>query len=430
MIVMGGVIGAGIFANPSIVARLVHSPTLILVCWIIGGLIAFAGALVYAELGSRLPLVGGQYAYLREGLHPGVAFAYGWSLLLVVQSGGMAAVAIVFASYFKSLTNLTIPDWQIAVSALGFLAVINCLGVRAGAKVQNALMVTKIVTIGSLILLGLFANGGEVSLSTSPATPPRDPFSLLNLGAALIPIMFAFNGWQTASFVAGEVRDPKRNLVRGLFWGVSGVVVLYLAINVAYLKFLGSEGLAATNTPATDLMRPIFGERGALLASAAVTISALGFLSQSVLTAPRVLFAMASDGVFFRQVAVINQKTQAPVTAIIVQSSMAMLTAAIGRYDQILNYAISVEFVFFGLTAVCVFTLRRRMIESAETVGRTEYRIPGHPFTTLFFIAAGAFVVASTFYSHPMNSVIGLAIAGVGIPVYFYWRKRRTGQSQ
>lgn len=424
MIVMGGVIGAGIFANPSIVARLVHSPTLILACWVIGGLIAFAGALIYAELAVRLPLVGGQYAYLREGLHPGVAFAYGWSLLLVIQSGGMAAVAIVFASYFKGLTHLLVPDWQIAVSTLGILATINCLGVRAGAKVQNVLMVTKIVTISGLILLGIFAGSGAEHVAASDQRL-TDPFSLFALGAALIPIMFAFNGWQTASFVAGEVRDPKRNLVRGLFYGVGGVVVLYVAINIAYLKSLGSAGLAATNTPATDLMSAIFGERGAMLAAAGVTISALGFLSQSVLTAPRVIFAMASDGLFFRRVAQTNSRTNAPIAAIIVQTAIAMIVAGIGRYDQILNYAISVEFIFFGLTAICVFTLRRRMIESAEVGDQPEYRIPGHPLTTLFFITASALVVASTFYKYPQNSLIGLAIAGVGIPVYFLWRSSK-----
>ena len=421
MIVMGGIVGSGIFINPSVVARQVPTPFLILGAWLAGGAVALAGAFVYAELAARRPEVGGQYAYLREAFHPGVAFLYGWALLLVVQTGGMAAVAVTFASYFSVLTGAALPDWVTAALTLLLLTLVNCLGVRAGSNVQSLLMVLKLLAIAALVACGLFAIAEPHSLTGGPLLDrPASVGLFAALGAALTPVMFAYGGWQTASFVSGEMRDPRRDLPRGLLLGVCGVVLLYTLVNVACLRALGAEGLAATKTPATALMRLVLGETGARLIAVGIAVSTLGFLSQSMLTAPRVYFAMAEDGLFFRAVGRVNSKTRAPVAAIALQGFFAAVIAASGRYEQILNYVVSVDFIWFGLTALSLFVFRRRSDNAAG------FRVPGHPFTTALFAAACALIVAATFYHDAFNSALGLAILATGVPVYFLWSRRRA----
>ncbi|HSB11141.1 MAG TPA: amino acid permease, partial [Blastocatellia bacterium] len=248
MIVMGGIIGSGIFMNPHVVAEVVHTPALILGAWGVGGLIALAGAFIYAELAALRPQVGGQYAYIREAFHPAAAFIYGWTLLLVVNSGGMAAVAVTFARYFLDLTRLGAPDWIVAAFALGALAVVNCFGVRAGSTVQSVLMVLKILAI--LTLVGVGAWAGARRIPSPPAQPVgADHWSVIgSFGAALVPVLFAYGGWQTANFVAGEMREPRKSLPRALLIGVIGVVILYLAVNFVCVNVLGVEGLAETTT--------------------------------------------------------------------------------------------------------------------------------------------------------------------------------------
>jgi APA family basic amino acid/polyamine antiporter len=422
MIVMGGIVGSGIFINPYVVARQVHTPFLILGAWLAGGAVALAGAFVYAELAARRPEVGGQYAYLREAFHPGVAFLYGWALLLVVQTGGMAAVAVTFARYFSELTGATLPDWVTAALTLAALTLVNCLGVRAGSNVQSLLMVLKILAVAALVACGLFAVAEPHALAGGALLDRPASLGLLAAaGAALTPVMFAYGGWQTASFVSGEMRDPRRDLPRGLLLGVCGVILLYTLVNVACLRALGAEGLAGTQTPATALMRLVLGERGALLIAAGIAVSTLGFLCQSMLTAPRVYFAMAEDGLFFRGVARLNPRTRAPVAAIALQGFFAAVIAASGRYEQILNYVVSVDFIWFGLTALSLFVFRRM-----EREGAAGFRVPGHPFTTALFAAACALIVAATVYQYPANSALGLAILATGVPVYFLWSGRRA----
>ena len=291
MIVMGGIIGSGIFMNPQVVALEVHTPFLILGAWTIGGLFALAAAFIWAELAARRPEVGGQYAYLREAFHPAVAFLYGWVLLLVVQTGGMAAVAVTFARYFVELTHVPLGHSQLAALVLAVLTIINCLGVRAGSTVQSVLMVLKILAIAALVVCGL-AFTGRVNEPSAWLDRPASFDLLTAFGAALVPVIFSYGGWQTATFVAGEIKEPRRNLPRGLILGVCGVVLLYLAANVVYLIALGTSGLAASTAPASDVMRLALGDSGARLIAAGVAISTVGFLSQSMLTAPRVYFAV------------------------------------------------------------------------------------------------------------------------------------------
>lgn len=468
MLVIGGIVGSGIFRNPHVVAKEVHAPWLILGAWIFGGLIAMAGAFVYAELTASRPAVGGQYAYFKEAYHPALAFVYGWALLLVIQTGGMAAVSITFADYsvqmartlgaggmIEGLDHLgrflpgTDPSQAgnaagklIAIVALAGLTVINCLGVRAGTAVQTTLTVLKMLAIAGLVGCGLFllkpASGADVTVAADASG-----FSAVRqFGAAMVPVLFAYGGWQTAAFIGGEVKNPRRNLPLGLILGVLGVIALYLSVNWVCLRALGTAGLAATPTPAADVAKLALGERGSFLISAGIIISTLGFLSQGMLTAPRVYFAMADDGLFFRILARIHPETQVPVAAVALQGITAVAIALSGRYEQILNYVVSVDFIFYGLTATCVFVFRRRDRERvasgvkpspagselgavAGEAGPGGFRVPWHPLTTLFFIGSCWLVVLNLVFKYPKDSFVGVVIMLAGIPVYLYWQRRR-----
>ena len=243
----------------------------------------------------------------------------------------------------------------------------------------------------------------------------------------MVPVLFAYGGWQTASFVAGEIREPRKNLPRGLIIGVTGVVVLYLAVNFVCLRALGASGLAATTTPASDIMRVALGEAGARAIAAGIAISTLGFLSQGMLTAPRVYFAMAEDGLFFKAVGRLHPKTHVPIVAIALQGLLAIVIALSGRYEQILNYVVSVDFIFFGLTAACIFVFRRRKDKRDKSEKNAITSVPGHPFTTGLFVVICWVVVINTVYKYPENTLIGLAILLAGIPAYFFWRGRKMG---
>jgi basic amino acid/polyamine antiporter, APA family len=425
MIVMGGIVGAGIFANPSEVAHRVHTPFLILGVWVLGGVFAMCGAFIWAELATRLPAAeGGQYIYLRQAYHPAVAFVYGWGLLLVTQTGGMAAVAVIFASYFRALTGVVWNDSVIAAVVLLGLTGINCLGARAGSNVQSLFMLLRIAAIAGLVAFGFALGGG--SLKSEPLLAP--PFSLgvlASIGSAMVPIAFAYGGWQTATFVAGEMRDARRDLSRGLLMGVAGVVALYLAVNFVCLRVLGPACLDATTTPASDVMRAALGTRGAQWIAAGIAISTLGFLSQSMLTGPRVYYAMARDGVFFASVGKLSQRSRAPVVAIMLQGVAAIVIACSGTYGEILNFEVTVDFIFFAMTAASLFILRRRQIGS-DTV---TYRVPGHPFTTILFVLSCVGIVGSAIVASPPNSAIALGIMLAALPVYYCWSKFKRADS-
>ena len=417
MIVMGGIVGAGIFMNPSVVARQVASPWAMLGAWAFGGLIALAGAFVYAELAQRRPEVGGQYAYIRDAFHPMAAFLYGWTLLLVIQTGGMAAVSMTFASYFAELTGVGLDRTVVAVATLAILTIINCLGVRSGANVQNTFMVLKLAAILMLVVLGWRAVGGS---NPYPAAQPASGGGFL---AAMVPVLFAYGGWQTASFISGEMKNPERDLPRGLLFGVLGVVVLYLAVNLVCIAVLGPQPLAATSTPATAVMRAALGDNGARLIAAGIAISTVGFLSQSMLTAPRVYYAMARDGAFFSTVGTVSARTQAPVVAIALQGTWAaIIVLAFGLYEQVLNYVVALDALFFGLTGAALLVFRKR-----DTTQVTGLRMPGHPVTTLLFVLAFWVLAASTVVQSPRNAGMGVVILLLGVPVYFFWKRRRPG---
>src|SRR5437660_9209344 len=422
MIVMGGIIGAGIFVNPAVVARNVHTPLLVLGAWLIGGMIALIGAFVYAELAALRPRVGGQYAYLRDAYHPIVAFLYGWTLLLVVQTGGMAGAAIIFGRYFCELFGLSISEQLIATLALAILTVINCLGVRAGSNVQSALMLIKLVAIALLIGVGCF---GPVKTNPSGVELPVDSGGFAGLARAMAPVLFAYGGWQTASFVSGEMRDPRRDLPRGLLIGVIGVILCYVLVSYSCVRVLGVADLARTNVPAWEVMRHAFGERGAQVIAAGIAISTLGFVSQSILTAPRVYFAMARDGVFFKAVGHLDPRTRVPTVAIVLQGLCAAIIALTGKYDQILSYVVAIDVLFFGLTGASLLIFRARLRK--EGSDKERLRVPWHPVTTSVFVLVCWAISISTLVQFPRNAGIGIGMLAVGALIYPLWRSGAQG---
>jgi basic amino acid/polyamine antiporter, APA family len=419
LIVMGGIIGSGIFMNPSVVARHVHSAPLVMLVWAAGGAIALLGAGIFAELAARRPSDGGLYAYLRDAFHPALAFVFGWTLLLVSQSGGMAAAAVTFAAYFAPLTGWQTSTAVIAVVAIAFFTAINALGVRTGANTQNAFMVLKILAIAAFAAVGLFAvhsvGGARVLPSTS------DTFTAV--GLAMVPVLFAYSGWQTSSFMTAELKEPHRTLPRGMLVGVLAVVILYLAVNAACLRVLGIQGLAATNTPASRVAQLTFGGIGLRVMATVIALSTLGFLSNQILTSPRVYFQMAADGTFFRQLARVNPRTHAPVIAIVLQGAIAIVIGLSGRYDQILNYVTCNDYIFFGLAAIALIVFRNRDARD-PLAPRPFFRMPGHPVTTLLFLAAAWYIVGDTIVHSPHDTLIGVGILLSGLPVYalFAWR--------
>ena len=414
MIVMGGMVGAGIFVNPAVVAREVPKASLTLLAWLAGGVIALLGAFLYAELAARFPEAGGQYAYLREAWHPLLGFLYGWTLLLVTGSGGQAAVAMTFARYLKVLTGLIAPDGAVAVATLAGVAAVNLLGVRAGGTLQSALMVIKVAAICLLVAAGLLATPG----TAVPPAPAAEGL-LASFGAALVPVFFAYGGYQNTGFAAEELRNPKRDLPRGLLWGVSGVILLYVSVSWVCVRVLGASGLAGSTTPASDVMERAFGAAGGRLIALGIAISTLGFLSHGVLTLPRAYFAMARDGVFFRKVAKVTRRSRVPAHAILAQASVAAALALSGRYEEILGFVMSVDALFFTATGAALFVVRRRGGPAPRV------QMPGHPATTLLFIAACLAVAASAWFRYPTNAAAGLGLLLSGVPAYLLWTRKR-----
>jgi basic amino acid/polyamine antiporter, APA family len=428
MIVMGGIIGTGIFRNPSEVAGHVHTPALVLGAWAIGGIIALIGAFVYAELAALRPGEGGQYAYLRDAYHPMMAFLYGWTLLLVTQTGGMAGVAVNFAGYFHGLfPDLNVSNTVIAVGIITVLTVINCLGVRTGSNVQSALMVTKLLAIVFLVGAGwILVHPAGTPVTDANATPVASG-GWQGLAAAMVPVMFAYGGWQTASFISGEMKNPGRDLPRGLLIGVTGVILAYLAVTYVCVRGLGVTGLAKTATPAADVMRLALGDTGAKIIAWGILVSTAGFLSQGMLTAPRVYYAMARDGVFFKAVGWLNPRNQAPVVAIILQGICAAVIAACVKYGDILNFVVAIDAIFFGLTgaALLVFRLRGQSA-NAGPPGPPAFRVPGHPWTTAVFVLVCWALSIATIVQFRSSAGAGVAILAIGAVVYFFWPGRNV----
>lgn len=414
MVVAGGIVGVGIFANPSNVARIVPDPVLILLVWGIGGAVALIGAFVWAELASRYPDVGGQYVYLHRAYHPVVGFLYGVALLFIINGGSLAAVSILFASYVdRSFVPLGPIGIKVAAaSALVALTAINVIGVRAGKWTTNALMGAKV--LGMLALVAL-AFGRSAAPASHFAVSTSVDFGLSRLLTALVPILFAYGGWQSCANIAGEIKNPGRNLARANVLGVIVVVILYLALNVAYLWVLTPAEVAASPALAADAARAAAGDAGARFVTLLILVSSLGFLAVVVLTGARLYYAMAADGLLVGAAARLHPRYHTPVVALWLQAAVSLILLTTNTYDQLLSYVVFADWLFFGLTAAGLFIVRQRQADPAAEIAR----VPGHPVTTAMFVAVAAGIVVNSFFAYPIQSAIGSAILLSAAGFYF-----------
>ncbi len=423
MIVVSGIIGSGIFINPYVVAQKVGTPFLILAVWAAGGVIALCGAFVFAELSTVMPRAGGQYAFFREAFHPLVGFLHGWSLLLIIQSGATAAVAVACGEYVARVAGL--PSAAVTPLAVGIMvsvAAFHALGIKPGAVLVNVLTAGKTLALGALVV-GAFALARASGITFEPLVPPGLSGAGLTSAffAALVPAMFAYGGWQNASFVAEEIREPERKLPRAILAGVAIVIAVYVSANVAYVHVIGATALAATRTPAADVAARLVGERGADAISVLVIVSTFGFLNLALMTAPRVYYAMARDGLFFARVARVSPRTHAPVAAIVTQGILAAAFALTNTYDQLLGYAVFADWIFFALAGVALMVFRRTLPGAARP-----FPTPLYPMVPAAFTLAGLGIVLNTYVADTGNALVGTAIIALGVPVYFVWRRRAS----
>lgn len=426
LLVVGGIIGSGIFFTPAEVARALPSGGWVLVVWAVGGLVALAGALTYAELGAMMPSAGGPYVYIREAFGPLPAFLYGWMTLASIATGALAAVAMGFAQSLARLVPLDVVGGPLPVAAatIVLLAATNYFGIRPGAAVTNVLTVAKVSVLALLILGGLLLWArlpAPPSVAGAPA--PRGTL-LVALAAAFPPVLFTIGGWQQMNMVAGEIRDPGRVIPRALTAGILIVVACYLGVNAMYVRALGRDGLALSGAVAADAAVRLVGEGGARVVAAGVMLSILGFVNVVILANSRIVFAMARDGYFFAAAGRVHPRHGSPHVAIVALAVVALLLLAITRGDlgQLLSAVVFADWVFFGLGAASVFALRRLRPHADRP-----YRALGYPVVPAFFVVAAAAGVASSFVAAPRTSLLGALLLAAGVGAYALARRAGGG---
>ncbi|GAB2536287.1 APC family permease [Rhodanobacter koreensis] len=417
MIVIGGVIGAGIFRTPATVAERTSSGLPLLVLWALGGLLTLAGVLCYAELGSRRPHAGGIYLYLREAFGVLPAFLFGWTMALINYPGSVAAVATTFADYFCSAVGL--PDLWIKPSAVGaivFIVGVNLFGIRAGALMQNIFAVLKLAAIALLVVAGLVLAHGHLGgvLAVDRVHPVADGAFV----GALLPVLFTYGGFHYLNDLAGEVRNPQRTLPRALALGMVGVVLCYVLANVAYLAGLGHAGLAASQAPAADLMSRLFGAGGARLMAVGIACSTFGYCSIAIAGGARVLQTMGADGLLFRAVGYIDPRTRAPQIALVLLGVWTVVLVLWGSFGQLVDYTTVGEWLGHAFGIGTLFWYRWKFVDEPAP-----YRVPLFPLLPLVFVVTVLCVIAATAIAKPADAGMSLAIIALGVPVYYGWQR-------
>ncbi|MBV8820607.1 MAG: amino acid permease [Acidobacteriaceae bacterium] len=413
-IVIGVVIGGGIFIVPNLVARSLPSSAWILACWIFAGAVSFFGALACAELGAALPATGGQYVFIRESYGPLAGFLCGWTTFLVARTAQVAWLAVtfmLFASYFVRLSPVAIKAGALTLCAL--FAAINYVGVHAGALVQRAFMFAKLAGLAVIIASAFLA---PAHASAAPAT--TGPVTLSSFGVAMIACLLGYDGWVQMSFVAGEIRNPRRNILLALAMGVACTIVVYLLANLAYLRLLTIPEIAASDHVGAAAAERAMGPVGGTLISVLIMVSIIGTLNGCFLTSPRVYFAQARDGLFFRKFASVHPRFQTPGFAIVAQALWSAALVLTGSYDTLIDYAMFATWLFYGVMVAGVIVLRRRR----PTLERP-YKMWGYPWTALLFLAVTLWFLINTAITRPVPALAGLAFIATGFPVYWIWRK-------
>jgi len=441
MVIVGIVIGSGIFLTTGIMAKTIPSPGLIILAWIVGGVLTLAGALTYAELGAAMPEAGGQYVYLREAYGPLAGFLFGWLLFLVYQTGGIAGLALAFAEYFgyffPSLSTSSLvfshdisilgKTWSYTLSAgqlvgvvvILFLSLVNFIGVGLGKIIQNIFTLLKVGAIAAIIILGfLLGKGKPFALDLQPGGMDLGQI-IMGFGIALVAVIWAFDGWNNVNFIAGEIKNPQRNLPLALLLGTLGITVLYVLTNCVYLYALPIPEMQGVVRIAEKATAALFGGSSSALISAAVIISTFGALNGSILTGPRVYYAMAKDKLFFRRVAQVHPRFRTPGFAILIQTIWAVLLTMVGTFEQIFTFAMFVSIIFWIAATASVFTLRKKYPQMPRP-----YKTWGYPIVPALFILASVGILFNTLIEKPTEALAGLLFIALGIPVYFYWRRK------
>ena len=424
LITIGTVIGSGIYLVPSLVMRQTGGHTgLAFTVWAVAGFLSLLGALTYAELGAMKPEAGGLYAYLRDAFGPLPAFLYGWASFLVIASGSIAALAVAFANYLSPLLPFRVPGPVISLAVILVVALINIRGTRGSSTVQNWTTGAKFGVLFLLSVLLTLRGTGGAGLSAAPVDVPNGSLAA-GFGAAMIGVLWAYEGWQYVTFSAGEAKDPQRTFPRAISIATFLLIVLYLMANLGYVRALGPAGVANSQRVAADAIGTILGPVAGAVVTALILVSIFSALNGLILTTPRMYYAMARDGLFFRKLTSVHPRFGTPAFAIVTLTAWGAVLAASGTFSQLLTYAVFTGWIFYALGALAVMMLRR-----SEPNAARPFRVPGYPLTPILFVVAAIALVVNTIVTQPGISSIGLGFVALGAPVFFIWRSRTRASS-
>ncbi|MEO7028755.1 MAG: amino acid permease [Acidobacteriaceae bacterium] len=419
LLIVGTVIGSGIFLVPGAVLRpLGNSVPLAMTVWLMGGVLSLLGALTYGELTAMKPQAGGIYVYIRDCFGPLPAFLFGWTLFFVISTGSIATLAVAFSNYLAEFLPLTpVTAKLVSVLVIAVICVVNVRGVRGSANLQN---ITTSVKVLAILLMGTALLWLGKSFALLPATPQHLSTGSLasGFGLAMISVLWAYEGWQYATYSAGETINPQRTFPLAFLIGSATLIGLYLFANLAYVAALGPDGVAASNRVAASAVSTIIGPAAARFVAAAILVSMFSAANSIVLTAPRVYYAMAKDGVFFKRLSEVHPRFGTPAFAIAAATLWAAILAASGTFEQLLTYVVFIGWIFYALAAASVFVYRKH-----DPGAHRPYRVPGYPFTPAIFIVAAVALVVNTMATQPARAAIGLGIVALGTPAYFLWKR-------
>ena len=418
LMIVGTVIGSGIFLVPSVVLRAVgNSMPMALLAWLTGGVLSLLGALTYGELSAIRPKTGGLYIYIRDCFGPLPAFLFGWTMFFVISSGSIAALAVAFSNYLVELVPLSILGVKIvAVLMILVITALNIRGTRQSANVLNITTAAKVLAI--LVLSSVLLWYGNNPILHGGATADHPASRVFGFGLAMVSVLWAYEGWQYPTYMAGETVNPQRTFPLGLLLGTLALVSLYIYANVAYVAALGISGVAGSTRVAASALNVVISHGAARLIACAILISIFSAANSILLNSPRVYYAMAKDGLFFRSLAGVHPRFGTPALAIAVAGMWSALLAVSGTFEQLLTYVVFIGWIFYALAAASIFVYRRRSLGAARP-----YRVPGYPLTPLVFIGAALALVVSTIAAQPVRAGIGLAIVFLGAPAYAFWRR-------
>jgi len=425
-IIIGTIIGSGIFITPGVVARNIPSPGLILLTWIVGGLLCLMGALIFAELASFMPATGGIYIFLKEAFGPLMSFIFGWLFLLVIKPGAIATITTGVAIYVGELVPLSpLGIKLVAIAVIIILSSIHYRGVRLGSNIQNFLTALKVLLITGLIVLGLTSSASDWSLLTSGGGGGFNLGMLSAMGIALAAILWTYDGWADICYMAGEVKDPGRSLPRAILLSTLAVIVIYIAVNIVFIITVPMDQMMASDRVAADSARILLGPGGATLVTIAILISITGGANGSIMLGPRVFYQMGADGYFFRWTGRVHPKFRTPANAVVVQGVWAAVLVMGFDFEKLLNYFIFTTWLFFVLSTVALFVFRKRLPDMPRP-----YSTPGYPWVPLAFILVAVVMLGNSLIQKPFESGLGLTFAALGVPVYYLMFRKRIAAAE